>query len=453
MPIKLNFRTQPYNFTLGVIMELVEILDRSRLRGFHYILLATCSLVYMLTALNVMIIGAVVNPIAREFMLDTASISILLSMGFIGMFIGAISFGRIADIIGRRRTLMIVLFIEAIFTALHGLAIDIYTLYFLRLIAGIGTGAALPQPGIYISEYVPKDYRGRFLGIVETSWVYGALLSLLFPYLIIPLYGWRVSFIAGLLPLTLIPLIGLYFPESIRYLVRVGRYDEVKSILYGKGFIPAGEEVSIHAIEAERRRVSDLFSPRYASRTILLAILWMALVYTYYAVFLWLPRFYAKTFGMGDVLSLYWVIIITLFQIPGYYSATFLLDRVGRKKVLAFYLIVAGVASWILGIYIDESWFLAWSIVISFFNLGAWAGLYTYTPELFPTDIRGLGSGFSASMGRVAGILSPLFTGLLYSLYGLQGPYIATSLIHIIGGLAVIFLGIETMGRSLEELE
>jgi len=158
-------------------MDVYEALDKAPLNKFHYLILAITSLIYMLTAMNVMLIGSVVKPIAGEWGLDVVTIGRLISIGFLGMFFGALIFGRLSDILGRRKTIVIVLAIEAIFTALHGLAYDLPSIEILRFLAGIGLGAALPQPGIYISEYVPARYRGRFLGLVETAWVYGALLA------------------------------------------------------------------------------------------------------------------------------------------------------------------------------------------------------------------------------------------------------------------------------------
>lgn len=431
-------------------MHALQLLDKTKLNRIHYQILVIGSLIYMLTAMNVMLIGSVVTPIISEWGLQPGIRGTIFSIGFIGMFIGAIIFGRVADLIGRRPTLIIVIVIEALFTGLHALATDITTLYILRLLSGIGVGAALPQPGIYVSEYTPKEYRGRFLGLVETSWVYGALLALIFPYLIIPNYGWRTAFIVGLAPLLLLPFVYRYIPESIRYLLKKGRKDDAIRILNQIGI--SIEDKYLETMES-KYRVPDLFSRRYISRTILLAILWMSLVYTYYAIFLWLPSIYAKSFGMDILKSLLWTLVITLFQIPGYYSATFLLDRLGRKKVLSIYLVLAGIASLLMSISTDLVWFQVWSAAISFFNLGAWAGLYTYTPELYPTEIRGVASGFAASMGRVAGIISPLVTAALYQATGLLGPYALTAAIHILAGLSVVLLGIETMRKSLEELE
>jgi putative MFS transporter len=138
--------------------------------------------------------------------------------------------------------------------------------------------------------------------------------------------------------------------------------------------------------------------------------------------------------------------------VPGYYSASYLLDKIGRRKVLIVYLILAGLGSALLSLKIEISWIFLWSSVISFFNLGAWAGLYAYTPELYPTEIRGTGSGAAASFGRLMGVLAPSITGYLFASTGLVGPFTVFSLVHIFAGLSILVLGIETMGKSLEEI-
>lgn len=435
-------------------MDVYRVLDNAPLNSFHYKILALSSLIYGLTGMDVMLIAALVTPIAKEWSLDVVTIGYLLSTGYLGMFIGALVFGRLADIIGRKKVLVIVLFLEAVFTSLCGLSQDLGTLFILRFVAGIGLGGALPQPGVYVSEYIPVKYRGLFLGLVETAWVYGAILSLLIPYLILPIYGWRIAFFTAIIPLALIPFVMISFPESIRYLLKRGDTDKIKRVLEKTGILSSVNDLNFEENMSKIKKYSirDLMSTKYLKRTILLFILWGSLVYTYHGIFLWLPSIYSKQFNLTDVTSIWWTLVVTLFQVPGYYSASYLLDKIGRRKVLIIYLILAGIGSALLSLKIDIAWIFVWSSVISFFNLGAWAGLYAYTPELYPTEIRGTGSGAAASFGRIMGVFAPSITGYLFATIGLVGPFTVFSLVHIFAGLSILILGIETMGKSLEEI-
>ena len=196
-----------------------------------------------------------------------------------------------------------------------------------------------------------------------------------------------------------------------------------------------------------------LFSGGYLKRTLILWMLWATLVYTYHGIFIWLPAIYVGL-GFTMVKSLEWVLIITLIQVPGYYSAALLLDRVGRKPILAFYLAIAGIACLLLSTAQAVSSILLYSCVISFFNLGAWAALYTYTPELYPTELRGTGAGTAASMGRLAGILAPYITGYLMEVSGgeIFYAFMVFALAHLLAGMVTGVFGEETKGRRLEEI-
>ena len=421
--------------------EFSKVLESAPLGRFHYTLLVMGCLVYALTAMNTMLIGATLPSIIRDWGLGKVEAGLLLSAGYAGMFVGALSCGFLADLMGRRRTLAFTITLMSIFTALCSTAWDATSMAFMRFLAGVGLGGALPQPGVYISEYVPSRHRGRFLGLVEASWAYGALLAVLFPYMLIR-YGWRLTFLVALTPLLLLPPVFLLVPESIRYLEVHGRREEAVAILRRRGLMPDGGRPS-------GGRIWELWSKGYRRRTLLLWILWFSLVYTYHGIFIWLPTIYAELKGPAG--ALYRVMLITLLQIPGYYSATALLDTAGRKPVLAAYLTMAGVGCALLSASGAAQMF-AWSCMISFFNLGAWAGLYTYTPELYPTRVRGTGSGAAASVGRVAGILTPTITGFLLTAGGLSQTFLVFALMHLAAAAAVLILGVETKGKTLEEI-
>ncbi|MBC7099455.1 MFS transporter, partial [Candidatus Bipolaricaulota bacterium] len=202
-----------------------------------------------------------------------------------------------------------------------------------------------------------------------------------------------------------------------------------------------------------RAALRELWSPALRRRTALLWIVWAVLVYTYHGIFVWLPTFYASPpLNFTVVKSIQWVLIVTLAQVPGYYSAALLLDRVGRKPIALSYLAFAGLGSILLSFAADPNSILLWSIVISFFNLGAWSALYAYTPELYLTGIRGTGSGAAASIGRLAGVIAPTATPLLHAYGGLAAAFTVFALMHFFGAVAVAVLGIETKGKILEEI-
>lgn len=438
---------------------IAEGLEQSKLTRFHYGLLTLGSFIYGFTAMNVLLIAAVLSPIITEFRLQPFVSGVLLSLGYLGMFVGALTCGILADNIGRKNTLIFTISMMTIFTALNSVATNPETMGILRFLAGIGLGGSLPQPGVYVSEYVPAKYRGRFLGLVETSWVYGALLSLVFPYLLFPTYGWRLTFLVALIPLALIPVVTLWAPESLRYLQSKGRNDEAIALMRKHGlastdFSATGPSETPAKKYNVGKALKELWSATFRRRTAMLWISWAVLVYTYHGIFIWLPALYRNPpLSFTYVGSIQWVLIVTLAQVPGYYTGALLLDRFGRKPVAVLYLAMAAVGSLLLTLAMnDVSLILLSSIVISFFNLGAWSALYAYTPEMYPTNVRGTGSGAAASIGRLAGVIAPTATPLLYAYGGLSAAFAVFALVHFMGAVAILALGVETKGKHLEEI-
>jgi len=137
-------------------------------------------------------------------------------------------------------------------------------------------------------------------------------------------------------------------------------------------------------------------------------------------------------------------------QIPGYWSGALLIERVGRRRLLALYMALAGLGSLMFSIAHTPLEVLIWGSVISFFNLGAWGITYAYTPELYPTEMRATGAGWANSVGRIGGILGPYIAGVLIGLTGSTPLFILFALLHLISASAVTLLGVETKGVSID---
>jgi putative MFS transporter len=147
--------------------------------------------------------------------------------------------------------------------------------------------------------------------------------------------------------------------------------------------------------------------------------------------------------------------LIALAQIPGYFSAAYLVDRVGRKLTLVLYLFGAAIGAYFFGqealIARDVPAILVWGSVVSFFNLGAWGVVSTYTPEMYPTQLRGTGSGWAAAIGRVFAFLAPLSVAVLIALFDRdEVVFVVFTAIVVLGGLVVLAAGPETRGRGLD---
>jgi putative MFS transporter len=413
---------------------------------FQTLLLTTLMVGWGVGAMYAGLVSGTLPLIQQELSLSPEEAGRVLSSWLLGMLLGASGLGYLADRLGRKLSLLVSTALMGVFTPLSAAARGWLDLSLYRVLAGAGNAGYMVTASVLLAEYAPTKVRGRQVALLESAWAFGWLAALLLSRLIAPNYGWRVVFALSGAALALLPALLASVPESLRFLVARGRLEEAEKLARKLGL-----ELPERA-PAARRGVRDLLKPPYSRRTLMLWTHWFMIVFTYWGIFLWLPSIlYAR--GVPFVRSLDYAIAITLAQLPGYLSGAYLIEVLGRKPVLALYMLLAGAAS--LGMWLSASDFeaLVWGVLVSFFNLGAWGVTYAYTPELYPTDLRGTGSGWANAFGRIGGILGPYLAGVLIQAYG--NPFTPFSLFvvgHLISAAVVAALGVETKGKTLESI-
>jgi putative MFS transporter len=156
--------------------------------------------------------------------------------------------------------------------------------------------------------------------------------------------------------------------------------------------------------------------------------------------------------GFGLVKSFEYVLIMTLAQLPGYFTAAYLIEKWGRKFVLVTYLLLTAASAIWFGAAETAISLIAAGICLSFFNLGAWGAMYAYTPELYPTTVRSTGVGYAASFGRVGGVIGPFLVGMLVARHiSMNSIFMVFFIAIVLGALAVLFLGKETKSTDPDQ--
>jgi putative MFS transporter len=417
----------------------------------------------MFDALDSGLVSFVLAVLAKEWLLTPGQTGWVGSAGMAGMFFGAIASGMLADRLGRKTVFLATLLVFSISTGLCGLAAGFLSLCALRFLVGFGLGGELPVASALVSEFAPSAHRGKLVVFLESFWAFGWAAAALVAWLFIPVYGWRAAFFLGALPALYTLYLRRGIPESPRFLLARGRADDAERIVAaierecGVASPPAAMEeapaMGAGPVPGETG-LRALWSPARARRTAMLWVLWFSMVYSYYGIFIWLPTLLVAS-GHTIVKSFEYVLIITIAQIPGYFSAAWLVDRLGRKPVLAVYLFGCAAACAGFGFLAStDVSIVVWGCLISFFNLGAWGVVYTYTPESYPTALRASGAGWAAGIGRIGGILAPLAIGWILAARpgnsALVFGHVAALLLVAVG--TVLALGEETRGRSLESL-
>ncbi|RKN80513.1 MFS transporter [Paenibacillus ginsengarvi] len=390
-------------------------------------LLVSTGLSWLFDAMDVGMISFIVAALAVEWQLGSQQIGQLTAINSIGMAAGAAVAGALADTYGRRVVLIATLLLFSLASGLSAFAGSFAMLCALRFIAGFGLGGELPVASTLVSESVPLQDRGRTVVLLESFWAAGWIVSALISYFVIPLYGWRTAFVIGAAPALYALYLRRAVQDSPRFALQQGRKPTF------------------------RERAASVWSAPHRSSTITLWVLWFTVVFSYYGMFLWLPTVIVMK-GFGLVKSFQYVLIMTLAQLPGYFTAAYFIEKFGRKFVLIAYLLLTAVSAVWFGSAETVGSIIGAGICLSFFNLGAWGAMYAYTPELYPTAIRATGVGFASSFGRIGGVLGPYTVGLLVARgVGIASIFIVFFAAIVIGAITVFALGRETKGTDPDQ--
>ncbi|CAM4223601.1 MFS transporter [Bacillus albus] len=387
-------------------------------------LLGIAGLGWLFDAMDVGMLSFVMVALQKDWGLSTQEMGWIGSINSIGMAVGALVFGILSDKIGRKSVFIITLLLFSIGSGLTALTTTLAMFLVLRFLIGMGLGGELPVASTLVSESVEAHERGKIVVLLESFWAGGWLIAALISYFVIPKYGWEVAMILSAVP----ALYALYLRWNLPDSPRFEKVEKRPSVI---------------------ENIKSVWSGGYRKATIMLWILWFSVVFSYYGMFLWLPSVMVLK-GFSLIKSFQYVLIMTLAQLPGYFTAAWFIERLGRKFVLVTYLIGTACSAYLFGVAESLTVLIVAGMLLSFFNLGAWGALYAYTPEQYPTVIRGTGAGMAAAFGRIGGILGPLLVGYLVA------SQASLSLIFtifcgsiLIGVFAVILLGQETKQREL----
>ncbi|MFD1431896.1 MFS transporter [Lacticaseibacillus yichunensis] len=390
----------------------------------HARLITGVGVAWLFDAMDVGMLSFILAAVAPEWHLTATQSGLIGSISSLGMALGAVLFGMMADRIGRKAVLIITLLVFSMGSALSALANGYVMFMALRFIIGAGLGGELPVASTLVSESVAPQHRGRSVVLLESFWAVGWLLAALVSYFVIPHWGWRVSvLITGCTA-----LYALYFRGGIN-------------------------ESPVFEAEKPQRRsffsaLRALWQPQLRRATAMLWIVWFMVVFSYYGMFLWLPSVMVLR-GYDLIHSFGYTLLMTLAQLPGYFVAAWLIEKWGRKPVLIVFLTGTELSALAFGAAANLAMLLTAGALLSFFNLGAWGALYAYSPEQYPDSIRSSGSGMAAGVGRLGGIVGPLATGAMVasgvSFTAIFGLFTAAVLI---GAAAVAWLGRETLVKA-----
>jgi len=460
-------------------MNIGERLDRLPMTPMMLKILIITGFGWLFDAMDQGMVSGVIASIGKDvqWQLTPVELGFLGSAGVLGMIIGAAASGKLADKFGRRTIILTTLLLFSLGSALCGLSVNYEMLLVCRFFTGLGLGGELPVASTLISELSSLKARGRNVIVLESFWAWGWIVAALVAYLLIPVYGWRIAFFIGAIPALFAAILRFTIPESPRYLAAQGKYHEADSIVRKmeaqagaqyQGDYPADHLADHSAEEAFKAAPSSaepasakpakmntfigLWRKENTRSTVVLWVLWFGINLGYYGFVLWTPSLLVIK-GYDLVTSFGFTLIMCFAQLPGYASAAVLIEKIGRKPILVIYLLGTAASAWAFGQAGGTTQVLIAGCFLYFFALGAWGCVYAYTPELYPTAIRGLGVGWAAAFGRVGAFIAPMIVPVLYGFFGTElgftFVFILLTVVFVLVALTILVFGKETKGKML----
>lgn len=413
-------------------------------------------------AFDALAIAYVLPVLIPLWKLAPAQIGLLISTGFAGQLVGAILFGWLAERLGRVRVATWTIGIFSVFSLVCAFSWSYPSMLAFRFVQGLGLGGQVPIAAAYINEIAKAEKRGRFFLLYEVIFPVGLLAVALVATWVVPNLGWQWMFVIGALPALLATAMRRLLPESPRWLAAAGRMDEADRTLRaiedeisarGTKPLPALPS-SLPAVPAVKASWRDLFSGIYLPRTLAVWVMWFCTYLIVYGISGWLPTIYRTIFKLPLQQALQYSLAATVAGLIGALACAYLIDRTGRRAwfVGAFF---AGAVPlfvlWLRGTGNSASDVMIYaSLSYAMINTLA-LGLYLYTPEIYPTRVRAVGSGAATAWLRVASMIGPFMIGAILPNAGLGIVFLVFGIAASVGGVVALFT-LETRGRVLEEL-
>ncbi len=402
-------------------IDIKDFINERPASAFQWFLVAMCFLVVVADGMDVAIMGFVTPPILQEWDISRSAFGFVISAAPFGLVIGTLVAGPSSDRFGRKIVLTISVFLFGLFTVLAARASSPVEMAGLRLLAGMGMGAAMPNATTLLSEYAPLRRRSLMITIMFTGFNLGSAVIGFAAGYMIPLYGWRsVLLLGGIVPLVLVPMLVLFLPESARLMALRGAAAEKIAATLGRvtGFRFVGDEtfISKEPPLPTRTPIGVLFSEGYAFMTIALWVTYFMGLLVIYLLTGWLPTM-MKDAGLSITTA---ANVTAMFQIGGTIGAIVVgwtMDRRRPALVIAAAYLVGGFC--ILGVSLAGAMSAGLPALVFFAGFcmsGAQTGLNAFAPGCYPTIARATGVSWMLGMGRFGSIVGSLVGGALLGL-------------------------------------
>ncbi len=440
------------------LIDVRKFIDQQNVSAYQWLILALCFLVVALDGFDTAAIGFIAPALRTDWGLTPAALSPVLVAALLGLTLGAFCSGPLADRFGRKRILMMSTLVFGVFSLASAWSNSVPSLTILRFLTGVGLGGAMPNAVTLMSEFCPQRRRSVLVTTMFCGFTLGSALGGIVSAHVVPAYGWRMLLIiGGVLPLLVVPLLGLWLPESARFLLLKGGSDRrVTDILTRIAPLPAGaagfQIDREEATEASSSPVRLIFLPGRRAGTVLL---WLAFFMSMLIIYLltnWLPLILKDT---GRDLSQA-ALLTALFQVGGTIGAILLgywMDRGNAYRVLSVTYFAGALCILAIAFAYANFTILALLVVgIGFCISGAQVGANALAAGFYPTASRATGVAWALGAGRVGSIFGSLIGGALVGQgWGIHGIFLMLTIPALLAAIVVFIMGGQYAGVDQDQ--
>lgn len=379
--------------------------------------LLAASLGWMLDSMDVMLYALVLGQVQREMHLSAAMSGAMMSATLVAAAIGGIGFGWFADRYGRVRALTVSVLVYSVATGLCGIVHTAVQLMSCRVVLGLGMGGEWASGAALVAETWPAQHRGKALALVQSSWAVGYALGAAVVALVMPHFGWRAVFFAGIAP----AFITLWLRRRL------------------------SEPEAWRKERAPQLQVERLFRGTMGRNVLICATMNAATLFAWWGLFTWVPDFLSLPVaedghGLSIVKTSAWTVVMQVGTFLGYVVFGYLADRFSRKYAYIGYLLTAALLVPVFAFVRDPNALLLIGPLVGFFGTGYFSGFSVIASELFPTSLRGAAMGFVYNIGRLLSAAAPYLIGLVSEHAGLGYGLSVTSAAFLLAALIATFL-------------
>ncbi len=443
----------------ATVLDVRQFIDEQPFSRFQLLVAVMCGSIAFMDGFDAQSMGYVAPALVTSLHMARAALGPLISIGLVGMMIGALTFGPLADRFGRKPILVFCILLFSVMSLITATATSVESLRIFRLITGFGLGGAMPNTIAMTSEYMPKRFRATAVMTMFCGFSIGAAAGGFIAAALISRFGWQSVFVVGgSIPLVIAGLTIVLLPESIRFLLLKGGHEnKVKQYLARiSSRIPAYDDLSAGADEhkSDALAMKQLFMQGRARVTPILWIMFFMTLLNLYFLQSWLPTVMNDA-GIKVETA---IMITTLFQIAGVAGTITLGRLMDRHNKIAFKILAAAYFGGAISILLIGESGVSIALLIctvsaaGFCIVGGQTASNALAADYYPTSIRSTGVGWCLGIGRIGAIVGPILGGILLAMGGgARRVFWVAAIPAVIGTMAALAVAAMRKKENLSE--